>query len=76
MSFHDHVGRRTIGHSTTHANTARQNANTGPGQLRKYGAFTKKPLVLHSTAAINTSSRAAPSDGAAPCASSGCMGIG
>lgn len=57
--FHDHVGRRTIGHSTTHANTARQNAITGPGQPFKYGAFTKNPLVLHSNAAVSTNSLAA-----------------
>ena len=58
-SFHDHCGRRTSGNSTTHANAARQNASTGPGQpVDRTGAFTKKPPVLHSTAAASTSSRA------------------
>ena len=63
-SFHDHVGRRTSGHRTTHAKAARQNAITGPGQPCKGGAFTKNPLVLHNTAAVNTKSLAPTSSDA------------
>src|ERR687898_977074 len=64
ISFQDHRGRRTSGHSTRHANAARQNASTGPGQSAKCGAFAKKPLVLHRMAAATTISRAARALGA------------
>src|SRR5688572_12285281 len=57
-SFHDHCGRRTSGHRTKHAKPARQNASAGPGQPLRYGAFTKKPLVLHIVAAASTNNRA------------------
>ena len=53
-SRNDQFGRRTSGQRATHANTARQNAMRGPVHPARYGDFTKKPLVLHSTADINT----------------------
>lgn len=40
------------------ANAARQKASSGPGQAAKYGAFAKNPLVLQSSAATTTNSRA------------------
>src|SRR6476620_4275383 len=62
-SFHVQRGWRTIGHSARHANAARQNASRGPDQPARYGDLTKKPLVLHITAAVNTSKRACRSEG-------------
>src|SRR5712671_531086 len=64
-SFHDQAGRRTSGHSARHANAARQNASRGPDQPARYGDLTKKPLVLHITAATKTNHRACRSEGIA-----------
>src|SRR5690242_2452553 len=63
MSFHDQLGRRTMGQSARQANAARQNASRGPDQPARYGDFTKKPLVLHIVAATRTNRRACLSDG-------------
>src|SRR3954468_7979185 len=64
-SFHDQVGRRTSGQRARQANAARQNASRGPDQPARYGDLTKKPLVLHITAATKTSNRACRSEGIA-----------
>src|SRR5262245_52811466 len=63
MSFHDQRGCRTTGHSARQANAARQNARRGPDQPARYGDLTKKPLVLHITAAMRTSNRACFNEG-------------
>lgn len=58
---HENRGRRTSGNNTTVANKHRQNANSIPradsSQSINVGALTKKPLVLHSTAAATMSRR-------------------
>src|SRR3989304_2531095 len=61
-------GRPTNGKSSRPANSARQNANSGPGtptdQSLNKGALANSPLELHSPAASATHPRAGPPRGA------------
>ena len=61
INRHDHSTRRTRNIRISAAKKVRQNANRIPrastGQSAKIGAFAKKPLVLHMTAATTISNR-------------------
>ena len=61
INLHDHSIRRTRKIKISAAKKVRQNASRMPrvsiGQLSKTGAFAKKPLVLHITAAATINNR-------------------